>query len=417
MLMFIDMLKRFVLFSVLLFGVKCVNAQFLGGGSGTIDDPYQIWNVDDWNEFAAEFNSEESVYGDFTGIHLRIMNSIADTINTGLFHRDFNGSIHGGGHSLRLYMTGEQYFGCFLNSLGAKGYVDSLIFTGKCEDFFSVFSYSHGHIFHCSSNMDCSSYDPSSSYLGVVMHNYGVIEYCNNYTEVPFGAFYGICYQNFGIVDHCVNYADFKTKAGSDVSCGIAAENAGGIVRNCMNFGNMQASSDIVGLVWSNSLGISGHYDSVSMQWHVDTLRAVVQNCINFGSITVEEGAEGYYFSLLVGENLGSDVLNCLNVGSSSGSNFVSSFDYNLYEINTPGFIVVQGKNAKTEKCLNIGNTGDFFMCRDSIVGESFCNSNYFDKQMCLSSSIAGEYVDSIAEGRPTLQLTGDSPELRAMLG
>ena len=36
---------------------------------------------------------------------------------------------------------------------------------------------------------------------------------------------------------------------------------------------------------------------------------------------------------------------------------------------------------------------------------------------MCRSLSIAGEYVDSIASGRLTTQLTGDTPELRAMLG
>ena len=57
-------------------------AQFLGGGTGTESDPYRIYTLEHWNEFANEFNNGESAYGDFSGIHLRLMNDITDTIRT-----------------------------------------------------------------------------------------------------------------------------------------------------------------------------------------------------------------------------------------------------------------------------------------------------------------------------------------------
>ena len=113
-------------------------AQF-GGGSGTESDPYRIYNIEHWNEFANEFNNDESAYGDFSGIHLRLMNDITDTIRTRMggyegnsndSEKKFNGYIHGGGHSLIISMpvspNGE--LGFFLSYIGLNGVIDSILY-------------------------------------------------------------------------------------------------------------------------------------------------------------------------------------------------------------------------------------------------------------------------------------------------
>ncbi len=47
-------------------------AQF-GGGSGTESDPYRIYTIEHWNQFTTEYNDPQSVYGDFSGIHLSLI--------------------------------------------------------------------------------------------------------------------------------------------------------------------------------------------------------------------------------------------------------------------------------------------------------------------------------------------------------
>ncbi|MBQ6276171.1 MAG: T9SS type A sorting domain-containing protein [Bacteroidales bacterium] len=379
-------------------------AQF-GGGSGTESDPYRIYTIEHWNEFATEFNNEESTYGDFSGLHLRLMNDITDTINMGLVRADFNGHLNGGEHSITMHIHGN-----FINAVGEHGVIDSICFTGRNDGDFFIVGSNNGRISQCTSSFDCTSFGPDDMYMGFVTYNMGMIEHCHNYTEIPFGYFYGICWQNFGVVDHCINHANFTTKLDTP-SSGIAAENVGGVIRNCINTGNMLSGNDIVAIVWQNGPNVNGYYDSINMHWVNDTIRSIVQNCINIGNITTQGNAHGIFFSLLVGANDASDVLNCLNVGNSNGSYLDDMSTENL----RPGVIAMHQRGAKTENCLNIGNTGDFF---GALIEDDFiCNNNYYDKQMCRSLSIAGEYVDSIAGGRLTTQLTGDTPELRDMLG
>ncbi|MBQ6276641.1 MAG: T9SS type A sorting domain-containing protein [Bacteroidales bacterium] len=387
-------------------------AQFLGGGSGTESDPYRIYTLEHWIEFANEFNNEESAYGDFSGIHLRLMNDISDTMSVVLrvSGKSFNGIIHGGGHSIILKQNDVDNEYHFISNLGIDGIVDSLNFTGRSDISFNLFGYNYGIIRHCTSNFDCSSFTPNDVWGGFATYNYGLIEYCKNYTEIPAGYFVGICGQNWGVVDHCINYADLTSKFNVECS-GITDMNAGGgVIRNCINFGNMVSSSSIIGITRLNDFTMSSYYDSVNMHWVYDTLKSIVQNCINIGNITTEEEAQGDFFSFIVGENDGSIVQNCFNAGNSFGK-YTSSISG---EYCRPDIVAYNMRGAKTETCLNIGNTGDFVGMFDD---DFICNKNYYDKQMCRSLSIGGEYVESIAGGRLTSQLVGDTPELRAMLG
>lgn len=98
--------KAFIL--LLLCNVVTINsfAQF-GGGSGTEGDPYRIYTKEHFEEFVNEYNSQNfESYGDFSGIHLRLMNDITDTVKTSLHYiqstTGFNGYFHGGGYSINI---------------------------------------------------------------------------------------------------------------------------------------------------------------------------------------------------------------------------------------------------------------------------------------------------------------------------
>ena len=405
-------------------------AQF-GGGSGTESDPYRIYTLEHWNEFANEFNNDESAYGDFSGIHLRLMNDITDTIRTRMggyegnpndSEKKFNGYIHGGGHSLIISMpvspNGE--LGFFLSYIGLNGVIDSIYFQGNIQSMqamMGLLQINYGLISNCSLNFDCSTFDTLDCYSGFAYYNYGTIQYCKNYTEIPQGAFCGICGENIqGRISHCTNYADMQCKSTSVLASGIVQVNFAGIVEYCLNIGNMvEIKSEVSGIVTDNEDYHSVYYDSVNMHWVHDTIKGIVRNCVNTGNLTM---AENVYNSSAVGSLAGINsgtTINCLNTGNSTG---VYPYEGQMFKPSLFG--AVGGGIAGTciiERNLNIGNTAGGFIADLCIEETDIIADNYNDKQMCRSLSIGGEYVESIAGGRLTSQLVGDTPELRAMLG
>lgn len=413
-------------------------AQF-GGGSGTESDPYRIYNIEHWNQFATEYNDPQSVYGDFSGIHLRLMNDIADTIHTRMVgyirsdyshtYKKFNGYLHGGGHTLILSMpqqgvpSYEESTYAFLQNIGETGVIDSIDFRGeiKSKCMYWIVWENYGRISHCSMDFDCSGFLPEDEYSGMFYNNYGTVEYITNYTQIPMGgAFFGIGGNNDvgGIVSHCINYADLNPKEETWWSAGILATNLGGIIEFCMNVGDMNnAIEEIAGILVQSSDYINVSYDSVNMHWVYDTLETVVRNCINLGNLRCLE-TNCAMKGALIAENTGGIVENCLNVGNAIG--YIT--DYDVLENDTLPVGVIEYADVDVSRvgytiknCLNIGNTSGVF-CNyiDNTVNDNILRNNYYDKQMC--GGFVNDTVGAI-ESRLTSQLVGDTPELRAMLG
>lgn len=419
--------------------IQPTNAQFLGGGSGTESDPYRIYNIEHWNEFTTEYNDPQSIYGDFSGIHLRLMNDIMDTVRNRLvgllgvnddrpYYKHFNGHLHGGGHILVLSMPlyavpsyAESPYS-YLERLGEHGVIDSINFRGeikhKCMKF--IIGVNYGRVSHCSIDFDCSGYLPEDEYGGMFGDNYGIVEYVTNYTQTRMGFyFFGIGYYNGegGIVSHCINYADLNPKEETARSAGILDQNYGGIVEFCMNVGNMNnAQYEISGILVDNSDMLNIYYDSVNMHWVYDTIVSVVRNCINLGNIQCIE-TNNSVKGLTIGQTSGGMIINCLNVGNANGhitGNVLLEND--TLPIGMFGSVSdVMEYSYIVENCFNVGNTsGAFINYIDNYFEENNLHNNYYDKQMC--SGFVNDTVGAI-ESRLTSELVGDTPELRAMLG
>ncbi len=401
-------------------------AQF-GGGSGTESDPYRIYNIEHWNEFTTEYNDPQSVYGDFSGIHLRLMDDIADTIRdcmVGLVeisaphvYKKFNGSLHGGGHTLIIPPQNNSnisYPHYFWGSVGVNGVIDSIDFRGTLDSYGirNVVGTNYGKISHCSMNFDCSRYEENDMFIGIAEVNFetGIIEYVSNYTELRMGGFSGICCDNYGLVSHCINYADFPEKSNGNICAGILFQNyPPGIVEYCMNVGDMLGVEFVIaGLVVTNYNLVNNIYDSVNMHWVCDTAKAIIRNCINLGNLVA--GETNYEIkATLIGENDGI-VRNCLDAGNTSG------FQVNMNDTIPIGSTFVLWSSFIMENCLVVGNAGPFYACDlDTIFNFTpYLRNNYYDKQM--NRGISNDTIGAV-EGRLTSQLVGDTPELRAMLG
>ncbi len=423
--------KIILLFVAFATYIQPANAQFLGGGTGTESDPYRIYNIEHWNQFTTEYNDPQSIYGDFSGMHLRLMNDIADTIRDCMIglveipdipvYKSFNGNLHGGGHALIIppsNINGISYPHYFWGSVGVNGVIDSIDFRGALDSYGirNVIGTNYGKISHCSMNFDCSHYVENDMFWGIAEVNFetGIIEYVSNYTKLLMGGFTGICCDNYGLVSHCINYADFPEKSNGNISAGILFQNyPPGTVEYSMNVGDMLGVEFVIaGLVVMNYNQISHIYDSINMQWISDTAKAVVQNCINLGNLVAEE--TNYEMkATLVGESEGI-VRNCLDVGNASG------FQVNVNNNDTIpiGTTLFLGNSYIMENCLVVGNTGP--LCHYPFLGNNpdFANAifrnNYYDKQMRTRTD---SVIEGQVESRLTSQLVGDTPELRAMLG
>jgi len=423
-------MKNLILTAICIFTYICSFSQF-GGGSGTESDPYRIYNIEHWNQFALEYNDPQSIYGDFSGIHLRLMNDI-DTITTRLVgylgfvsdmhsYKRFNGYLHGGGHTLTLSMSYESSRS-FLMYIGETGVIDSIDFRGKIktQGMVWIVGNNYGHISHCSMDFDCNSYLPEDEYGGMFGDNYGIVEYVTNYTQTRMGLyFFGIGYYNGegGIVSHCINYADLNPKEETARSAGILDQNYGGIVEFCMNVGNMNnAQYEISGILVDNSDMLNIYYDSVNMHWVYDTIVAVVRNCINLGNLQCVESNYSIK-GTLIAQTAGGIIINCLNAGNANG--YITGNGYLENDTLPIGLFNnvsdAMGFRYTVKNCLNIGNTLSVFIDYiDNYFEENNLHNNYYDKQM--NRGISNDTIGAV-EGRLTSQLTGDTPELRAMLG
>ena len=406
-------MKQSLLILGILLSTTTVFAQF-GGGTGTAEDPYQIWNKSHWDELADSYNVwlEDSIVNTcsdttgYLGVHFRLMADIDEVIEKCIpyaYNYDtasweftevyFNGFFHGGGHSINVKINDEfesNGQGRFLFlAIGESAIVDSIEVIGSPVNF-----------------------------RGIIKNNSGIVRaLISNLTEITGLGSYpnlaGICYSNGlgGLLENCTNKTNFSIETGGSLA-GICLSNSG-TISYCKNFGNLyMKNGPIGGIVHGNGSGL-------------------VTCCINHGIISSGENPAPNHVGFGGICYCGGQINNCINIGNVSSSikqtggicgtssNIQNCANYGIINCTYPenggisGSVTIHGVIIRNN--LNVAKTSNSAIAASAAY--SVIANNFYDKQMCLSKGIAGEDIPDSAEGKLTTQLTGTSPELQAMLG
>ena len=448
-------------------------AQF-GGGTGTESDSYRIYTVAHLEEIGDSLDNGNYLYDK----HFRLMNDIVDDSLTNMIgdyygsNQGFCGSLHGGGHTVALNMQVDYgHDAALFYNIGTtdvygnpdgRGYVDSLTVVGvlylsESNQYIGngsgICMGNSGTIYRCVSKLQISNI---SFFGGIAGENRGNIISCTNYTSTTYPAVGGICYMarhNSNIID-CKNYGKFKING--EATAGICALSEGANIIGCTNYGNF-SSDQSAGMQYSVG-GIVGQFmggpSDDEYQGDLYITRKSIANCQNLGTIDAQltsdvGGIVGYIdgnVSIERCENYG-NVYGLYNVGGIAGRyagdepGWITGVGYtcpkgrlvNCYNSGQIYGDSIVGGIAGTfasrsgdtiAHCLNIGrvdgsaicsghyafNDDDYYDWGDSI----YYDSNYYDAQMLAYNA---DNEEGMYERKLTSQLTGDTPQLRAMLG
>ena len=448
-------MKNLLLTAVCIFIYIGTFAQF-SGGTGTEEDPYLIANYSDWRVMVAQTNSA----------HYRLISDI--TIYPYNVDCNFNGVLHGGGHTLFLPDSIDndilQNMWCHTFPLLASvtGYVDSIKTAGNLSYMFSLAasvgiedSTIGGEIYGCVNEANVSlSGENLPEVYSIIAHSNeynGRIINCTNYGNIvvnsnidsdiyeEFGYFFnmGIVQYNSGEMIGCKNYGNFEGFFGAGGICSVN----NGIIRRCVNYGNIVAPANMICLFGRYPCG--GIYALTDP--HSDNPPSVAEECINYGYIN---SGKIYNAGGIVGGGSASfcednpdninchsfneeNIIRCANYGEIAGGGYTGGIVGYIYSISNVSSCFNAGQVARATNSggivgmafdtIHIANNLDVSgfpvtLGRWYVTGDSVSNmsSNYYDRQM---SGGSGEDIEGETEGRLTSQLTGDTPELRAMLG
>ena len=458
-------MKKLIITNVCFFLFISTFAQF-GGGTGSESDPYRIYTVAHLEEIGDSLNNNNNLYGK----HLRLMNDIIeDSLANMLGNPEcvgFCGSLHGGGHTLALNIESDYNCISFFCNIGdvshfnddaPNGYIDSLTIVGNLltsnENGGGFCINNFGTIYHCVSKLRINNI---SWFGGIAYWNYGNISSCINYTSASYPAVGGISY--FGVYKanfiDCKNYGNFKICG--EATAGICGLSNGCNIIGCANYGNF--SSDQSGDIESQSNvgGIVGQYNGgLADDEENYYCNKKIINCQNYGTIDSRSSWVGG----ITGDIYGNVSLEkCANYGNISGKYNVGGITGKYYG-NDSIWIMGEGYVYPRGRIVDCYNSGHIY--GDSIVGgiagtfASFCGDtlanclntglvdgsavysgcysfnsededlyfygdsiylyhNYYDAQMLAYNA---DNEEGLCERKLTSQLTGDTPELRAMLG
>ena len=432
-------------------------AQF-GGGSGTESDPYKIYTVAHLEEIGDSLNNDNRL----ENMHFCLMNDIIDDSLTNMLGNiygvGFCGNFYGGGHTLALNINSEGSYASLFYMIGIDdgdvGYIDSLRIVGNLSSNNYGNNYgsgicclNYGTIYKCVTKLQ--RLNSITFFGGISIDNFGNIISCANYTNVINQIAGGICFRSFNsnIVD-CQNYGALKINGES--TGGICAELSHGNIIGCANYGELTAEGN--GYSCQRIGGIVGwDCGSYEVYGNQNLQRTVISNCKNYGTINSHDT---YFVGGIVGDlSLNVSVENCTNYGDVSGQFNVGGIvgqcvgndsvwvvgEGNVYPqgriINCYNSGHIQGESAvggiagsfasycgdTLAHCLNIGKVEGSAICPGSCDYEGwdwgdsiFYDSNYYDAQML---AYYADNEEGMYEWKFTSQLTGSTPELRAMLG
>jgi hypothetical protein len=300
---------------VLVIGVPGLPAQAgYGGGSGTAEDPYQIWTAEQMNAIGAEPNDWDKHFQLMADIDLsafdgqegrpafHIIAPDADPVKSGFQGVPFSGIFDGNGHTILGFVhssENRQYVGLFgyVAGPGAEirnlGLIDMTVEVRNGWITGGLVGRNEGTVAGCHASGLVSGEDHVG---GLVGGNAGVIIRCHYWGQVEGEARVG------GLVGSDGTSAAHVTCCYSTGTVGGTASRVGGLVGE--NFGDVtrcySTSNVYGGWVTGGLVGSNG---------------AVVTNCSSRGAVS----GGGECIGGLVGDNLGGVVTCCYSTGAVTG--------------------------------------------------------------------------------------------------
>jgi hypothetical protein len=349
-----------------------------GGGTGTAQDPYQIWTPEQMNAIGAEPND--------WGQHFKLMadldlsgfdgkngrpafNIIApDTLPALLYYQGvaFTGVFDGGGHKLsHLAIKGTSYLALFAQ-LAATSVVrdlgiEDVDVTGSGDFIAALAAEARGSISHCYStgvvNATGKAQDRAYDVGGLVASIFGDMTFCHSTADVTGGTYVGgLVGSNWGIVTQC--YSSGPVRGGGSVG-GSVGENLS-IMERCYSMGPVTGDSYVGGLVGENYQG-------------------QVNDCYSTGTVNGGRSVGG-----LVGQNGGlteagkqAVVTRCYSAGAVKGQSSVgglvgvnvAAVTGSFWDRQTSGQTTSAGGTGKTTAQMRMGST--FVSAGWDFVGET----------------------------------------------
>ena len=289
-------------------------SQFSFPGTGSEEDPYQVWTSGHFVELSDSLNIDRYMPARdcwHFGKYFRLMQDINVSISDQSLWSFF---AFFSGNGKKITLTGSSSL--LFSSITMR--VDSLTVEVLGSD--NVYPGIVGNI----------------SFLwnkyGMGIASFGTLSYCiNNVSVVDFGTMGayeymymagGITYDNSGTISHCINNGSVS---GVDFVAGIAPDSFHGKIFNCINTGKITATST----------EIKEYYDYTGVAGiTIEAPKTDFSNCINLGDI------EGHYYvggiaskSFTALFSSWTIVKNCINAGHIKGKKYVGGiigFDFDL---------------------------------------------------------------------------------------
>lgn len=444
---------NYILFLITLFSSLNSYSQSFGGGSGTVNAPYQIWNIEQWNYFTSEHGVNPNINS--TNIHFRLMADIGPI--TSYLYLNFKGYFHGGGH--KIDVSGIRgNISVFSNCHNCT--IDSVELWGATKGWFINFikSANNALISNCTSNIDVGHLGGNTENKiegygrafiagqpGGYFQNLKIISCinkssvyvncdCQNIANQPF-SIAGIAtnYASRGCtIINCKNYGHLRMKANGQNkivagifagACTYMADTI--IIENCANYGNLRSGGSACGII----------VDVNSQPRRIYK----ISNCVNIGNITIDTTCNDTIISdLLIFRNaqaIGniftrsnniSYIKNCLNLGN--------IYSYKQFPKELSSFIAIDSADYRRRQpvisnCLNVGRfyNVDNHIFANHAAGIPYNNAiiNYNVHESCLKDNLYDKQRSPyIINNTPigleawlTKDLIGNSQSLREKLG
>ncbi len=278
-------------------------------GSGTPEDPYQIWDANHMQAIGAVANYWDKHFLLCADIDLSGFTRTSFNIIGTDYDLSFTGFFDGNGHTisnLTYTSVDESYIGLFGYVDGGEiknlGLINPNIGAGTGWNVGSLVGYlKDGTITNCC--VEGGSVSGDEYVGGLVGSNYGTIANCSSNGSVSGDNQVG------GLVGY--NY-DYSTITNSYSTCivsgdryvgGLLGSNSRSIIYNCYSTGSVSGTTTVGGLVGWNRYG-------------------TIKNCFSSVSVLGDSGVGG-----LVGSDFGGSITNCYSTGSVSGNVYVGGLE------------------------------------------------------------------------------------------
>jgi len=409
----------------------CLSAQGkYGGGSGTPEDPYQIWDANDMQAIGADANDWDKCYklmadidlSAYSGEEFAIIGCSGYCYSIEL---PFSGIFDGNDHTISNFTyssTDKNYVGLFrfvngeITNLGlinaevdasteCRAAVGSLVGLNRgtitncyaegsnlsvCRIVGGLVGWNEGTITNCDTKEGRVIGD--SSVGGLVGWNYGTIIDCNATDNIIESRFVGggLVGGNFSTIIRC--YAT-NNVTGNEAVGGLVGRNSkSSIITNSYAAGSIIGETSVGGLAGSN--------------WH-----GTITHCYAAGSVTGQDYAVGG----LVGQNDGGIITHCYATGSIAGravlgglvgQNLESGTIINCYATGSVlgQYIVggLVGLNDYDSEIINCYATGSVWEQQYYIAGGLVGSNSYCYHGRCYHGTIISSYWDTQTSERDT---------------